>query len=164
MPTVLPVWWWCPVVSAFLRCPTMHKGDEVWCRGEHYHIICQRFLYKKMYSNKLAWNAMFLHCMQYSMCVIRGISSLFRFHGPASSFSSFFVHLGCTVISRQLASYAVKDVEEYRNFCSRPKNQRPLPEEVPQVTFNAIVSFFSIQTHNVESLCRKKDFKLNFLQ
>lgn len=30
----------------------------------------------------------------------------------------------------EVASYAVRDVEEYRNFCDRPKNQRPQPEEV----------------------------------
>uniref|UniRef100_A0A2N9FNL2 Chromophore lyase CRL, chloroplastic n=1 Tax=Fagus sylvatica TaxID=28930 RepID=A0A2N9FNL2_FAGSY len=30
----------------------------------------------------------------------------------------------------ELSSYAIRDVEEYRNFCDRPKDQRPLPEEV----------------------------------
>eukprot|EP00245_Coleochaete_scutata_P007141 TRINITY_DN22242_c0_g1_i1.p1 TRINITY_DN22242_c0_g1~~TRINITY_DN22242_c0_g1_i1.p1 ORF type:complete len:294 (-),score=30.46 TRINITY_DN22242_c0_g1_i1:634-1515(-) len=30
----------------------------------------------------------------------------------------------------EVASYAVRDIEEYRNFCDRPKNQRPQPEEV----------------------------------
>ncbi|KAH7294084.1 hypothetical protein KP509_28G055600 [Ceratopteris richardii] len=30
----------------------------------------------------------------------------------------------------EVGSYAVRDVEEYRNFCDRPKNQRPQPEEV----------------------------------
>ncbi|CAI5481056.1 unnamed protein product [Closterium sp. Yama58-4] len=30
----------------------------------------------------------------------------------------------------EVASYALRDVEEYRNFCERPKNQRPQPEEV----------------------------------
>lgn len=29
----------------------------------------------------------------------------------------------------QVGSYAVRDIEEYRNFCDRPKNQRPQPEE-----------------------------------
>ncbi|XP_038685342.1 chromophore lyase CRL, chloroplastic-like isoform X2 [Tripterygium wilfordii] len=29
-----------------------------------------------------------------------------------------------------LSSYAIRDAEEYKNFCDRPKDQRPLPEEV----------------------------------
>ncbi|XP_015580796.1 chromophore lyase CRL, chloroplastic isoform X2 [Ricinus communis] len=31
---------------------------------------------------------------------------------------------------RQVSSYAIRDAEEYKNFCDRPKDQRPLPEEV----------------------------------
>ncbi|KAH0932399.1 chromophore lyase CRL, chloroplastic isoform X6 [Brassica rapa] len=30
----------------------------------------------------------------------------------------------------EVSSYAIRDAEEYRNFCDRPKDQRPLPEEV----------------------------------
>ncbi|XP_043723652.1 chromophore lyase CRL, chloroplastic-like [Telopea speciosissima] len=30
----------------------------------------------------------------------------------------------------ELSSYAIRDAEEYKNFCDRPKDQRPLPEEV----------------------------------
>lgn len=30
----------------------------------------------------------------------------------------------------EVSSYAIRDVEEYGNFCDRPKDQRPLPEEV----------------------------------
>ncbi|CAO2826927.1 unnamed protein product [Amaranthus hypochondriacus] len=30
----------------------------------------------------------------------------------------------------ELSSYAIRDMEEYKNFCDRPKDQRPLPEEV----------------------------------
>ncbi|KAJ8452195.1 hypothetical protein Cgig2_006000 [Carnegiea gigantea] len=30
----------------------------------------------------------------------------------------------------ELSTYAIRDVEEYKNFCDRPKDQRPLPEEV----------------------------------
>lgn len=30
----------------------------------------------------------------------------------------------------ELSSYAIRDVEEYKNFCDRSKAQRPLPEEV----------------------------------
>eukprot|EP00250_Pteridium_aquilinum_P008886 c18282_g1_i1 orf=176-910(+) len=30
----------------------------------------------------------------------------------------------------EVSAYAARDVEEYRNFCDRPKNQRPQPEEV----------------------------------
>ncbi|XP_058092895.1 chromophore lyase CRL, chloroplastic isoform X2 [Magnolia sinica] len=31
---------------------------------------------------------------------------------------------------RQLSSYAIRDAEEYKNFCDRPKDQRPQPDEV----------------------------------
>ncbi|KAG6522282.1 hypothetical protein ZIOFF_019420 [Zingiber officinale] len=30
----------------------------------------------------------------------------------------------------ELSSYAIRDVEEYKNFCDRPRDQRPQPEEV----------------------------------
>ncbi|XP_039823765.1 chromophore lyase CRL, chloroplastic-like isoform X1 [Panicum virgatum] len=30
----------------------------------------------------------------------------------------------------ELSSYAIRDAEEYKNFCDRPKDQRPQPEEV----------------------------------
>ncbi|CAM6008546.1 unnamed protein product [Sphagnum balticum] len=30
----------------------------------------------------------------------------------------------------EVGSYAVRDIEEYRNFCDRPTNQRPQPEDV----------------------------------
>ncbi|KAK9089996.1 hypothetical protein Sjap_023173 [Stephania japonica] len=30
----------------------------------------------------------------------------------------------------ELSSYAIRDVEDYKNFCDRSKDQRPLPEEV----------------------------------
>ncbi|CAM6040908.1 hypothetical protein BDL97_10G034900 [Sphagnum fallax] len=30
----------------------------------------------------------------------------------------------------EVGSYAVRDIEEYRNFCDRPRNQRPQPEEI----------------------------------
>ncbi|KAJ4973559.1 hypothetical protein NE237_006733 [Protea cynaroides] len=30
----------------------------------------------------------------------------------------------------ELSSYAIREAEEYKNFCDRPKDQRPLPEEV----------------------------------
>lgn len=32
----------------------------------------------------------------------------------------------------EVSSHAVRDIEEYRNFCDRPKNQRPQPDEVLQ--------------------------------
>lgn len=34
----------------------------------------------------------------------------------------------------QVSSYAVRDIEEYRNFCDRSKDQRPQPHEVLKVT------------------------------
>ncbi|GKV17444.1 hypothetical protein SLEP1_g27954 [Rubroshorea leprosula] len=30
----------------------------------------------------------------------------------------------------EVSTYAIRDAEEYKNFCDRPKDQRPLPEEV----------------------------------
>ncbi|KAK2662202.1 hypothetical protein Ddye_000776 [Dipteronia dyeriana] len=30
----------------------------------------------------------------------------------------------------EVSSYAIREVEEYKNFCDRPKDQRPLPDEV----------------------------------
>lgn len=30
----------------------------------------------------------------------------------------------------ELSTYAIRDMEEYKNFCDRPKDQRPQPEEV----------------------------------
>lgn len=30
----------------------------------------------------------------------------------------------------EVSTYAIRDMEEYKNFCDRPKDQRPLPEEV----------------------------------
>ncbi|KAH9770328.1 chromophore lyase CRL [Citrus sinensis] len=30
----------------------------------------------------------------------------------------------------EVSSYAIREVEEYKNFCDRPRDQRPLPEEV----------------------------------
>lgn len=33
----------------------------------------------------------------------------------------------------QVSTYAIRDMEEYKNFCDRPKDQRPLPEEVIEV-------------------------------
>lgn len=51
----------------------------------------------------------------------------------------------------QVSSHAVRDIEEYRNFCDRPKNQRPQPDEVLQVKVLlasilafVILDFFSI--------------------
>ncbi|GLT83901.1 hypothetical protein SLE2022_021650 [Rubroshorea leprosula] len=30
----------------------------------------------------------------------------------------------------EVSTYAIRDAEEYKNFCDRPKDQRPLPDEV----------------------------------
>lgn len=44
----------------------------------------------------------------------------------------------------QLSSYAIRDMEEYKNFCDRPKDQRPLPEEAigVQIFFLYLYSWF----------------------
>lgn len=33
----------------------------------------------------------------------------------------------------QVGSYAVRDIEEYKNFCDRSKDERPQPDEVLKV-------------------------------
>lgn len=40
----------------------------------------------------------------------------------------------------QLSSYAIRDAEEYKNFCDRPKDQRPLPDEVIGVSIHSFHS------------------------
>jgi hypothetical protein len=42
-----------------------------------------------------------------------------------------------TLLNGQVSSYAIRDVEEYKNFCDRPKDQRPLPEEVLGVSLSS---------------------------
>lgn len=34
------------------------------------------------------------------------------------------------ILNGQVSSYAIREVEEYKNFCDRPRDQCPLPEEV----------------------------------
>lgn len=41
-----------------------------------------------------------------------------------------FLHL----FTLQLSSYAIREMEEYKNFCDRTKDQRPLPEEIVGVS------------------------------
>ncbi|CAI0446777.1 unnamed protein product [Linum tenue] len=38
--------------------------------------------------------------------------------------------LPCLAEILAVSTYAIRDAEEYKNFCDRPKDQRPLPEEV----------------------------------
>lgn len=49
------------------------------------------------------------------------------------------------ILFNQLSSYAIRDVEEYKNFCDRPKDQRPQPEEVIEVLSNAQETFSYFQ-------------------
>lgn len=42
----------------------------------------------------------------------------------------------------QVGSYAIRDAEEYKNFCDRPKDQRPPPEEVIGVSHLDKIRFF----------------------
>ena len=44
-----------------------------------------------------------------------------------------------TLLNGQVSSYAIRDVEEYKNFCDRPKDQRPPPEEVLGVRLNLLL-------------------------
>jgi len=43
----------------------------------------------------------------------------------------------------QVGSFAVRDVEEYKNFCDRPKHQRPQPDEVIKVNFVELAPLIS---------------------
>lgn len=47
-------------------------------------------------------------------------------------YKTFFFYL---LFNGQVGSYAIRDAEEYKNFCDRSKDQRPLPEEVIGVRF-----------------------------
>ena len=46
-------------------------------------------------------------------------------------------------LEMQVGSYAVRDIEEYKNFCDRPKDQRPQPDEVLKVKLFSFASFYS---------------------
>lgn len=48
----------------------------------------------------------------------------------------------------QVSSYAIRDAEEYRNFCDRPKDQRPLPEEVIGVSLLRVFESVEIAGYN----------------
>ena len=52
---------------------------------------------------------------------------LSRSDGILSSMSNIYE------LGMQVGSYAVRDIEEYKNFCDRPKDQRPQPDEVLKV-------------------------------
>ncbi|KAF8400086.1 hypothetical protein HHK36_015961 [Tetracentron sinense] len=51
----------------------------------------------------------------------------------------------------ELSSFAIRDAEEYKNFCDRPKDQRPLPEEVIGVS-----AFSHLRTPN-QPTCKQLD-------
>lgn len=50
----------------------------------------------------------------------------------------------------QLSTYAIRDMEEYKNFCDRPRDQRPQPEEVIGVS---ILATFILHTLSLEASC-----------
>ena len=54
---------------------------------------------------------------------------------------TFFCFLNLLI--EQLRTYAIRDAEEYKNFCDRSKDLRPQPEEVIGVRFQAY------QNHNL---------------
>uniref|UniRef100_A0A7I4BA54 Uncharacterized protein n=1 Tax=Physcomitrium patens TaxID=3218 RepID=A0A7I4BA54_PHYPA len=49
----------------------------------------------------------------------------------------------------EVSSHAVRDIEEYRNFCDRPKNQRPQPDEVLQGSISTPSIFLPVNDDNV---------------
>lgn len=51
-------------------------------------------------------------------------------------------------LMHQVSSYAIRDAEEYRNFCDRPKDQRPLPEEVIGVSLLRVFESVEIAGYN----------------
>lgn len=53
-----------------------------------------------------------------------------------------------TVLLFQVSSYAIRDAEEYKNFCDRPKDQRPLPEEVIGVSLKVLYRLRYLVTGN----------------
>ncbi|KAG6510176.1 hypothetical protein ZIOFF_028185 [Zingiber officinale] len=53
--------------------------------------------------------------------------------GPIRLIQRFYMVKPCPKEMKcdvELSSYAIRDVEEYKNFCDRPRGQRPQPEEV----------------------------------
>lgn len=44
----------------------------------------------------------------------------------------------------QVSSYAVRNVEEYRNFCDHPKDQRSQPDEVLKVKILSLASLIGM--------------------
>ena len=57
------------------------------------------------------------------------IFPLFRCNLTDVSYESFLY-----LFILQLSSYAIREMEEYKNFCDRTKDQRPLPEEIVGVS------------------------------
>ena len=53
-------------------------------------------------------------------------------------YAKLFLNL---LFNGQVGSYAIRDAEEYKNFCDRSKDQRPLPEEVIGVRFRDTFRF-----------------------
>lgn len=53
-----------------------------------------------------------------------------------------------------MSSYAVRDIEEYRNFCDRSNDQRPQPHEVLKVIIQSIcsISLMKCELHVLSSV------------
>ncbi|XP_006485069.1 chromophore lyase CRL, chloroplastic isoform X2 [Citrus sinensis] len=86
-------------------------------------------------------DAVFAECLlarQLKWLMVRSFYILSKHFGgllrnPFGSLQRFYMvkpcpkELKCDV---EVSSYAIREVEEYKNFCDRPRDQRPLPEEV----------------------------------
>lgn len=49
------------------------------------------------------------------------------------------------LVNGQLSTHAIREVEEYKNFCDRPRDQRPLPDEVIGVSFLITLESLSVK-------------------
>ncbi|KAA3456831.1 Chromophore lyase CpcT/CpeT 3 [Gossypium australe] len=61
------------------------------------------------------------------------------------------IFLTCILLA-QVSSYAIRDVEDYKNFCDRPRDQRPLPEEVIGVSLFTLFPCVQASMHDFNFL------------
>ncbi|CAA3014757.1 chromophore lyase CRL, chloroplastic [Olea europaea subsp. europaea] len=77
-------------------------------------------------------NFCIVHIEYYLSCICQLFFNLFKIL-IAIYMQRFFMVKPCPKEMKcdvEVSTYAIRDVEEYKNFCDRPKDQQPRPEEV----------------------------------
>ncbi|GJX19548.1 Myb domain protein 62, partial [Tanacetum coccineum] len=64
--------------------------------------------------------------------------------------------------SLQLSTYAIRDAEEYKNFCDRPRDQRPQPEEVIRIPTSSKSPKLGENKSNVAATSNRMAIALDF--